>query len=180
MDSATLQNIRSRADAKLLYAQIHLNELKGRGTNGGTDFDRAFQESFLFHLLGAKEAFLIELNHYYAAGLDPANVRPGNLREILRSNGVVCQELAELYELENNEESWLFHAKQMRDFCAHIDGVARAYHIGGVNHGKVFLCNPKSGRFVELHVLDAFTSWLVNMRELLEKLRVSAIRKDVA
>jgi hypothetical protein len=58
---------------------------------------------------------------------------------------------------------------------AHVSGVARAYHMGGPNHGKVFLRNPKSGKHVELHVLEAFAVWLSNMATLLERLRNSAI-----
>lgn len=175
MDDATRLNLRSRADAKLLYAKLHLDELIARGTNGSTDFDRAFQESFLFHLLGAKEAFLLELNAYYAAGLDPTDVTLGKLHKALRKRDVTSQELANLYLLENDEESWLFHAKQMRDYCAHINGVARAFHMGGENHGKVFLRNPKTGQYIELHVLEAFGTWHATLASLLEKLRATAV-----
>lgn len=54
MDEKTLQNLRARADAKLRYAEIHLDELKAIDRLGGSEFDRAHQESFLFHLLGPR------------------------------------------------------------------------------------------------------------------------------
>jgi len=82
MDKTALTGLRARTDAKLLYADIHLAELSIRGTNGGTGFDRAFQESFLFHLLGAKDAFLIELNAYYSGGLSKSALSPGALSTV--------------------------------------------------------------------------------------------------
>lgn len=175
MDQNALLNIRARAHAKLLYAKIHLDELRARGTNGGTDFDRAFQESFLFHLLGAIDAFVIELAAYYSGGLAGPGLTRGSLRDALKKRGIVSAELAELYTLENSEDTWLFHAKAMRDHSTHVSGVPRAYHMGGPNDGKVFLRNPNTGDHVESDVLDAFADWLENMTALLDKLRTTAL-----
>ena len=47
MDQKELDNLRSRTDAKIRYAQVHIEELKEKGILGGDDFDRADQESFL-------------------------------------------------------------------------------------------------------------------------------------
>ena len=179
-DAQVLQNIRSRADAKLRYAQTHLDLLRERGGNGGADFDRAVEESILFHLLGAKEAFLIELNAYYACGVPAEAVTPGSLRKVFLARGVKCPELSELYQLENEPDSWLAHAKQMRDHSTHIAGVPRAFHVGGKNDGKVFLRNPNTGAHVEVHAVDALAKWVSSMQELLEKLRVSAVAANAA
>lgn len=179
-DAQTLRNLRARTDAKLRYAQIHLDLLRERGGNGGADFDRGIEESILFHLLGAKDAFLIELNAYYGCGLPPAAVTPGNLRKVFVARGAKCAELADLYQLENEPESWLANAKQMRDHSTHDGGVPRAFHLGGKNDGKVFLRNPATGSHVEEHSLDALAKWVGNMHELLEKLRVSAVAANAA
>jgi len=175
MDDKSLQNLRSRADAKLRYAEIHLDELKALGILGGNEFDRAHQESFLYHLLGAKDAFLIELNIYYACGLPETDLALGKLRTALKENGKTSAELAELYTLENDPDSWLSHAKEMRDHSTHVASVPRAFHIGGDAHGQVWLLNPKTGRHIERHFVDEFSEWVSNMRGLLERLRVSAI-----
>ena len=175
MDTQAIQNLRSRADAKLKYAQIHLDLLNERGGNGGADFDRAVEESILSHLLGAKEAFLIEINAYYNCGVPTEAVTPGSLRKVFATRGVKCPELAELYELENEPESWLAHAKQMRDHSTHVAGVPRAFHIGGENDGKVFLRNPNTGAHVEVDAPKALADWVGSMHALLEKLRASAI-----
>jgi hypothetical protein len=175
MDDATLQNLRSRADAKLRYAEIHLDELRRRTKKSGSDFERAFEESFLFHLLGAKEAFLIELNEYYKAGLKRNNVTLGALREALRPRGVTSQEVGELYQLENNQDSWLFQAKDMRDHSTHVANVSRVFHEGGSNHLKIFFRSPTTGKHIDVDVLILFDGWLIETRGLIEKLRKSAL-----
>lgn len=180
MDEQEIQNLRSRADAKLTYAQIHLELLHERGGNGGADFDRAVEESILFHLLGAKEAFLIEINAYYNCGVPPEAVTPGSLRMVFIARSVKCPELVELYELENEPDSWLAHAKQMRDHSTHVAGVPRAFHFGGKYDGKVFLRNPNTGAHVEVHAPEVLAEWVGNMRVLLEKLRASAIAANAA
>jgi hypothetical protein len=177
MDDKTLQNARARADAKLRYAEIHLDELKAIGRLGGSEFDRAHQESFLYHLLGAKEAFLVELNTYYAGGLAENDLTPGKLRAALEAQGKVSNELAELRSLENEEDSWLFHAKEMRDHSTHVAGVIRAFHLGGPADGQVWLKNPNTGENIERHFVDEFNDWVSNMRKLLERLRASAIEE---
>ena len=181
MDAQVLQNLRTRADAKLKYAQIHLDLLRERGGNGGADFDRGVEESILFHLLGAKEAFLVELNAYYNCGLPVVDVTPGKLRQVFSQRGVQCPELAELYKLENDDpKSWLADAKEMRDHSTHVDGVPRAFHLGGDNHGKVFLRNPNTGVHVEVNATDALASWIESMSALLERLRAAAIAANAA
>ena len=65
LDEEALKPLRVRVDSKLRFAEIHLEELReleAKTPLGGSDFDRAHQESFLFHLFSAKDAFLIELN----------------------------------------------------------------------------------------------------------------------
>ena len=180
MHEKDLANLRGRTDAKLVYAQVHLDFLRCHGGNAGSDVDRALQESFLFHLLGAKDAFLAELNAYYGLKLSAADVTPGNLRDKLKSQGRTSQELAELYALEGDEGSWLSHAKQMRDHCTHVAGVPRAFHIGGPDDGKVFLRNPKTGTHVEHDAPDALHAWLANMRQLLERLRSMALAANAS
>jgi hypothetical protein len=177
MNSEALDKYRVRTDAKLRYAKVHLNQLKELSSHGGDDYDRAHQESFLYHLLGAKDAFLQELNVYYSCGLDANSVSPGKLREEIKKKGKSCAELAELYSLENDGKSWLFHAKEMRDHSTHISHVPRAFHCGGENSGKVFLRNPATNQEIQTHFVDEFDKWQVNMEELLERLRGSAIKE---
>ena len=178
MDEKTLLNLRARTEAKLRYAEIHLEELKSLGKLGGDEFDRAHQESFLFHLLGAKEAFLIELNAHYGCALPEEQVSAGNLRASLGAQSKVSSELKELFILENEENSWLYHAKHMRDHSTHISGVSRAFHLGGSADGQVWLRNPKTGEPIERHFVEEFDDWILKMKDLLDRLRSSAIETN--
>jgi hypothetical protein len=177
MDQKEILKIRSRTDAKIRYAETHLSELRAKEQVGGDDFDRAHQESFLYHLLGAKDSFLVELNIYYSGGLVNKDLTAGKLRKALNAKGKSSKELAELYSLENDENSWLFQAKEIRDHSTHVAGVARAFHLGGPKDGQVWLRNPKTGKNIERHFVDKFGDWLINMKELLERLRESAIKE---
>jgi len=163
-----------RTDAKIRYAELQLDHLVKFAGNGSTDVDRAFYESILFHLLGAKDAFLQELNAYYQAGLAPNRVAQNSLRLALKSQDKQSAELREIYQLETSDASWLSHAKQMRDSATHISGVARKFHLGGPNDRKVFLRNPSTGQHVELHAPEALAEWVKSMRVLLVRLRQSA------
>jgi hypothetical protein len=176
MDDNTLQNVRARTDAKLRYAEIHLEELRALPQLGGDEFDRAHQESFLYHLLGAKEAFLIELNAYYNGGLDSKDVTSGKLRDALKKRGMVSKELSELYALESDKSSWLFHAKEMRDHSTHVAAVARAFHVGGAADGQVWLKNPTTGESSQRHFVEEFGEWAIQLKALLERLRASAVQ----
>lgn len=177
MDNKKTELLQERTNAKLRYARIHLDELKSQGPPSGNDFDRAHQESFLFHLLGVRDAFLCELNHYYEAGLSSDKLSLGELRKILNLRCISSPELFTLYDLEKDECSWYRTAKNMRDYSTHIQGVPRAYFLGGENHQNVKLKNPKTGALTERHFIDEFDDWLIKMETLIFSLRKSALSK---
>ncbi|MCY7309494.1 MAG: hypothetical protein LH619_01830 [Chitinophagaceae bacterium] len=83
MEKKVIQNLCDRTDAKLRYADIYVAELR-KQTSNGDDIDRAHQESFLFHLWGTKDAFLIELNYYYNINLPIDKVKNGTLQVELK------------------------------------------------------------------------------------------------
>ncbi|MBI1396946.1 MAG: hypothetical protein GC151_13290 [Betaproteobacteria bacterium] len=174
VDKEVLENLKFRVDCKLKYAEIHLEILRERGGNGGSLFDRAIEESILFHLFGARDEFLLEINAFYDCELNSDSVTLGALRRVFQARGTACPELTKIHQLENEPESWLANAKVMRNHATHIAGVPRAFHIGGEHDGKVYFRNPRTGEHVEMHVPDALAAWIENMRTLLEELRSSA------
>jgi hypothetical protein len=169
--------LQSRTEAKLRYADVHLKELIPM-PHVGNDFERAHQESFLFHLFGALDSFLAELNTYYGFQLLPEKVTYNNIKIAIKKQNKSCPEIAALDILKDDEKCWLFHAKKMRDHSTHILGVPRTFHQGGPEHGKVFLRNPKTGENIEEHYVEAFKNWLSKMEVLLQKLRESAIKNN--
>jgi len=178
MDPKELANIRARTDQKLAYARVHLDELLKRGRSNGDVFDRAHHESFLYHLFGAKDSFLQELNTYYSFGLPQNGVTSNNLKQKADSKGIDCKELTALTELEGDANSWMSHAKDMRHHSTHVGGVPRTFFAGGEEDGQVWLKNPKTGVEIEIDSLKAIELWFVNMQDLLEELRQSAIAKN--
>lgn len=169
------KNLQARTDAKLRYAKIHLDELASLASLNGDDFDRAHQESFLFHLFGARDAFLIELNQYYGVGLPIENLSPGRIRDALKQQGIQSQELSSLFTLEQDDSSWYKQTKDFRDHSAHLQGVPRSIFCGGDEDGMVKLKNPRTGVLTDGHFLDEFRKWFEQMCALVDALRKSAL-----
>jgi hypothetical protein len=169
------KNLQDRTDAKLRYAAVHLEELKALPSRGGSDFDRAHQEAFLYHLFGVRDAFLAELDAYYVCGLSASGVTLGKLRDALIRTNRSSPEVAELYTLETTAGSWLVQAKDMRDHSTHIAGVPRTFHVGGQDDGVVWLRNPRTRELVERDFVLEFDRWHRLMAELIVRLRISAL-----
>lgn len=181
MDKKDLDNLRARTDAKLRYAEIHLKELENRENRGGKagdDFAQSHQESFLYHLFGAKEAFIRELSKYYGCVPGLQDVTPGKLKNELSQKGKQSPELAALKTLEDDPTSWFYRAKGMRDDSTHLSGIPKAYHYGGTNQGQVSLISLKSGLDTGMHFIDEFRSWHEAMNALLDQLRETAIQAN--
>ncbi len=174
MDETTRHNIRARTDAKLRYAQVHFDELIDAGRSG-SDFERAHLESTLFHLLGARDAFLLELSEYYSLG-PLARISVGSVRDALKSQNKSIKEVAELYSLEKDDAGWFFQAKRWRDHTMHKGPLRHHFtlHAGTVQTtaGDIDLEDPKTGERIRRGQLS---KWLENMRALLERLRQSAL-----
>jgi hypothetical protein len=179
-DQKNVKPLQERTESKLRFAAVHLEELQKLGHAGGSDFDRAHEESFLYHLLGAKDAFLQELNVYYGCNLETTRVTSRALAEVLERRKLNSRELDELAKLERpGDGNWLYSAKNMRDHATHVAGNPRAFHMGGSNHGKVFLRDSRnklkdSGQ----HFVDEFATWLSRMLETLARLRQSALEAN--
>lgn len=168
------QAFQARTDAKLRYAKIHLDELAALPVHGGDDFDRAHQESFLFHLYGTRDAFLIELNHYYSLGLPAESISLGKLRDALKLRNIQSPELSALFALEQDDASWYRLTKDMRDHSTHVQGVPRAFFMGGEDDNMVKLKNPRTGILTNRHFIYEFHEWFEQMFLLIDKLRASA------
>ena len=100
----------------------------------------------------------------------------GRIRAALDKMGLKSEELIELYKLENDDGSWLFHAKAIRDHSTHISNVPRHFHVGGDDDNLTYISNPKTGKVIERHLIDEFVDWLAFMKETILRLRSSAIR----
>lgn len=167
-----------RTDAKLKYARVHLEELRNHNRRGtGDDFERAHQESFLYHLLGAIDAFLQELNGYYDCGLSPSRVRRQTLSREMEKRGVTSLALKELDGLASNSKSWLSVAKELRDHVTHRKSVTMKFFVGGERDGEVEFEDPRTRNPIRGDILDAFELWQTEMETLLSGLREGVIKQ---
>jgi hypothetical protein len=179
VDAQLIENLQTRTEAKLRYADVQLVEIEKLPGLTADDFERSHQEGFLFHLKGAFEAFLAEINCYYSCGLKADGISPGKLREKIKDRtGSNAAELVELRRLETLDGEWLAHAEAMRDHSTHQGGVPRVIYRGGELDGQTHLRNPITGAVIEKNYPIVFREWLVEAEQLILRLRASALAQN--
>ncbi len=166
----------ARTDAKLKYAGIHLKEITSRKEKGSADaFERAHEESFLFHLIGAKDSFLQEINVAYKLELPFHKVKEDELRKVLKAKALESLALDEIERLEEKLEvdkaGWLAVAIELRNQGTHRSHMTRHFHKGGKDHDKVFLTNPLTGQPIEIDIPVLLQEYLTNMEDLIQEQR---------
>jgi len=145
MEKEKVSALKERTEAKIDYANLMLDELRRRppGEGRGDPFERAHEEAVLFHVIGAKDAFLQEINAAYDLGLAPAKITENNLAKALVKKGNNCPALQELMVLKKSESSWLNQAILLRNLGTHRAGPSRTFFVGGEDDDKVFYHNPR-------------------------------------
>jgi len=165
-----LNAARERTDAKLRYAGVHLDELQ-MIRRGGSDFDAAHEESFMFHLFGVRDALLQEINIFHSCGLPIDKITLQRLQKALSDANTSSPALDALSALEKDPNSWLKSLGEMRHHSTHRRNVPRLYHLGGENDGKVFLTDTGRGDIIEEDFVTLFDKWFRKMKKLVEDLR---------
>ena len=169
-----LNAARERTEAKLKYAAIHLDELRRRRVLYGSqigDWERAHQESFLFHLLGVRDALLQEINLFHACGLKMRNVSIGRISQRLVKSGSVSAALRILMKLEGMRSTWLSIAKRLRNTSTHQKNVPRQLIVDGANDDPQFFRDPLTGKWIETNCIDLFAQWHGKAIKLIKNLR---------
>lgn len=172
----TLDYFVGRTDQKLRFALIHLDELRSHhGRDSGDDFERSHHESFLFHLFGACDAFLQELNIYYACGLAIDKVSRQELARNMRKRSVTSSELIALMKLESEADSYLGIAKDLRHHSTHRGGIPMQHYFNGPS----YLVHPLTRKEFNEDIVGMFDNWLNRLTKLLGGLRLSAKQNHV-
>lgn len=110
-----------------------MHEIEDFLNDGGSESDPweiAHEESLLFHLVGAKDAFLHEINDAYGRPLQMHEADEPRLEKALTGKGVTSKALQELRQLLDDPNSWLAHARECRNHRTHRHSVPRIYHEG--------------------------------------------------
>ena len=162
-----------RTNQKLRFARLQLNELRTHASrNTGDDFERSHHESFFFHLYGAADAFLQEINIYYECGLSVEKVSRRQLEASLRKRNLVSKELLELEAAERGDSGNLSDAREFRHHSAHRGGIPMQHYLNGPSN----LVNPTTRSEMATDSIELLGQWLIEMEVLLGKLRATAAK----
>ena len=175
--------LQARTTSKLEYARIHLEEITSREKHVSADnFERAHEESFLFHLIGAKDSFLQEINAAYELGLPFKDVKENTLQSKLEAKEVESPALKEIVRLEAKSEvdkaDWLAVAIELRNQGTHRFHMRRHFYKGGKHHDKVFLANPLTGEQIETDIPLLLQEYLSKMEALLQNQRPTLLQES--
>lgn len=160
--------LRRRTEQKLRYAQLHLRELATMPAGRGHDFERAHQEAVLAQLMGAYDAFLVELNDVLRCGRGSTDVSLGKLRDSLRSQRRSSTVLARLHDLREDPESWLRQLLDLRHASTHVAGIPLAFNA---NDGKAAFRHPATLQDFPDDSTATLSQWLERMGSLTNELR---------
>ncbi len=187
-----LDAARGRTDSKLQYAKVHLTELADRrleDNSRGGHWERAHQESFLYHLVGVRDALFQEINIAHACGLKTREVNVRDLSVKLMKLGRQSRGLRTLAHLEGMKSSWISIARRQRNHFTHRGDLPRHFHKGGSQDGKVYVTDPLADqlskkdqkrlaefersivRASETDCVALFTEWCRKAGRLVENLR---------
>ena len=116
---------KSWTDLKLRFAAVHLEELRQASGSDEDDFYQSHQESFLFHLHGARDAFLHEVNEHHGLGIPANEVTLKRLRKELKETGKKNGQLSEIRAAEKDQSTFLHRLKEWREESTHRGGASR-------------------------------------------------------
>ena len=144
--------------------------------------ERAHEESFLYHLIGAKDSFLQEINYALGLGVREHVVSEDNLRRALDKAKKKCKALDEIENLEDGKKGkqkkegkhekdrWLELAIWFRNQGTHRANIRRHFRRGGDVESTSFT-DPSTGEAMEQTITEFLSDCFEKMVELLNRLR---------
>ena len=171
----TLAYFIERTEQKIRFSRLHLDEIRNHSTqNAGTDFERAHYESILFHMYGAIDAFLQELNIYYACELPISKVSRRALAKNLAKRALVSSELLEIEALQSPANDSLGTFSEFRHHATHRGGLSMKHYFNGPSN----LVHPTTREEIKTDTIDLFSEWLDRLTVLLKTFRTTARKSD--
>lgn len=168
----TREPLEPRTGEKIEYARIHLDELKREGSwDHGNHWVRAHEESVLAQVVGAKDAFLQEINVAYGSPLQMYQVTEDRLLDKLGSRK--SSALDEIVRLRDpaNGWSWLALTVEVRNHGMHRARPSVVYYEGGEHSGTVRYLNPRDGKELNQTIPEFLETAIKEMEQLVQRLR---------
>lgn len=162
----------ARTNQKLSFVRLHLEALERAQQSSSWDkhgLIESYNESVLFHLKGALNAFVREIGERYR--LDVVNVdSPAQLQRQLEQTGQESPELNELMLLAERQDSWLGRLERAYAACwSASDRRKGAGSERSLSEIHVMQINPDHAEDGEL--LTELRQWFAALEELVERLR---------
>jgi hypothetical protein len=125
-----------RPEQKLDYARIHLSELEAYQNAGSNDkWENAHQESVFYHLAGAVEAMLQEINELNNLSISIDKVTWRSVEAQLNKSKQISEAFNHLKCLRRDPTTWLALLFEWRNHGTHRDRVGKNVHLS--NSSKV-------------------------------------------
>jgi hypothetical protein len=166
------QGLIDRTEAKLRYARLHYEELRKLPRWGsGDDFERGHEEDVLFHVIGAKDAFLHEIADAHGFGLE--HVDEDRLEKDFKRAKKRSEAFLTIQKLRADPQSWLSHTITFRNHGTHVASITRIFYIGGEEDGQVRYRDPRTGAVVHDNIPQFLDNSIRAMGLLIADLRKS-------
>ena len=163
-----------RTESKLRFAELHLKEIIDSDSRGsGDDFEISHEESCLFHIIGAKDSFLQEINDFHNLGIDIGDVKEKTIKKYLKKKSLKCKAFDKLKTLRDNPKSWYYIVINYRNVGTHRYRIPRVFKQVINGPRTVSYKNPPVAKSSPLNqdIPDYLEKSIKKMRKLLQKLR---------
>ncbi|MCH6234491.1 DUF6586 family protein [Cognataquiflexum rubidum] len=161
--------LKAITESRLNYAKLYLEELKNPAISG-SEIEKAHQYSFLFHLKGVVDAFLVEINEIYGLGLKKKHLTIDSLKVSKSDSKKPIKEGKKLSKLME-KDNWL---SELKSFDPNKLKAAKKSKKSKDKDESSTLEEEKSAIQVT-SVLEKFDAWHTKMEKLITELRESAL-----
>ena len=162
----------ARTNQKLSFARLHLEQLKL--AQDDTSWSKhalieSYNESVLFHLTSAYDAFLREIAEWYKVDTESFQGYRALAVE-MEETGVESPELKQLSLLESDDANWLHKMMAAYEACWHgADSKAEPTETTSVSEIHVLQINPDHAE--DSAIIAEYEAWFRSLSELINRLR---------
>ena len=165
-----------RTDKKIIFAELTFKEIMSHPRFGSAeDFERAHEESYFYHIIGAKDSFLQEINEAYKLGLLPYQVNEPALAKKLNAKMLHSIELDEIINLKNDSTSWLAIAIRLRNHGTHQSNIPRLFDevISSKTSSTRYFIDPMTNTQLKTDIPTFMEQCLIDVKALISRLRTT-------
>lgn len=167
-----------RADEKLRFAKVHLRELVDDAQIGAHDeWETAHQESCFYHLAGAVEAVLHEINAGYGLHLEARDVDWDKVRAKLKTTKQPSPafDLLVAEKGKDKKTGWLSQLLDWRNHGAHRGRVGKLVHLSRRRVMDNEFKDPRTGQVQKVYpglgCLDVLRRLTEDVEQLIDRCR---------